>query len=77
MGIFSPEEYTHVKPATGFFQLGVFIAATLGLCTVVGALYPDRPSAPREYEGGLEAELGGSGAVRVCWTLHSCIFVSC
>lgn len=27
--------------------------------------YPDRPSYPREFEGGLERELGGSGGIRV------------
>lgn len=65
MGIFSPEEYTHVKPATGFFQVGCFVATVFGLCAVIAQFYPDRPSAPREYEGGLETELGGPNAVRV------------
>ena len=27
--------------------------------------YPDKQSAPREFEGGLERELGGPGALRV------------
>ena len=26
--------------------------------------YPDKPSAPREFEEGLERELGGPGALR-------------
>ena len=63
--MFSPEEYTHVKPATGFFQLGVFIATTFAFMGVVYQFYPDKQSAPREFEGGLERELGGPGAVRV------------
>lgn len=28
-------------------------------------VYPDKQSAPREFEGGLERELGGPTAVRV------------
>lgn len=63
--MFSPEEYTHTKPAMGFFQMGCFISAVLGLCYVVARTYPDKPSATREFEGGLEAELGGPGALRV------------
>lgn len=47
------------------FQIGVFVAAVFALCGVVAMNYPDKPSAPREFEGGLEKELGGPGAVRV------------
>ncbi|PVH85857.1 hypothetical protein DL98DRAFT_483000 [Cadophora sp. DSE1049] len=64
LGMFSPEEYTHTKPGKGLFQIGCFIAAVFGLCTVVGMSYPDKQSAPREFEGGLERELGGPNAVR-------------
>lgn len=32
---------------------------------MVKATYPDRPSFPREFEDGLERELGGAGATRV------------
>lgn len=63
--MFSPEEYTHVKPGKGLFQIGCFIAAVFTLCGVVGYNYPDRQSYPKEYEGGLERELGGPNAVRV------------
>ncbi|KAF4635188.1 hypothetical protein G7Y89_g2914 [Cudoniella acicularis] len=63
LGMFSPEEYTHVKPGKGLFQLGCFVAAVFTLCGVVGVYYPDKPSAPREFEGGLEKELGGPNAV--------------
>ena len=63
--MFSPEEYTHYTPGQSFFLLGCFIAATLGLCGVVRMYYPDRPSVPREFPGGLEAELGGPNAVPV------------
>ena len=65
MGMFSPEEYTHVKPAKGAFMIGCFLATVLGLCTVVSFTYPDKQSAPREFEGGLERELGGPNATRV------------
>jgi NADH dehydrogenase (ubiquinone) 1 beta subcomplex subunit 8 len=65
LGMFSPEEYTHVKPGTAIFQIGCFVVAVFGLCGAVTMLYPDKASAPREFEGGLERELGGPKAVRV------------
>jgi NADH dehydrogenase (ubiquinone) 1 beta subcomplex subunit 8 len=63
--MFSPEEYTHTKPGKGLFQIGCFVAAVLTLCGVVSMTYPDKPSAPTEFEGGLERELGGPGVLRV------------
>ena len=42
---------------------GSFVAAFCGMLTVVSAYYPDKPSAPRTFPGGLEAELGGPRAV--------------
>lgn len=71
LGLFSPEEYTHTKPATAFFQIGCFITAVFGLCGVVYVLYPDKQSYPKEYEGGLEKELGGPGVVRVSRMLNA------
>jgi NADH dehydrogenase (ubiquinone) 1 beta subcomplex subunit 8 len=71
--MFSPEEYTWVKPAKGAFQIGCFIAAVFGLCGVVSLMYPDIPAAPREFEAGLEAELGGPTAVRVSHDFSSAI----
>jgi NADH dehydrogenase (ubiquinone) 1 beta subcomplex subunit 8 len=68
LGMFSPEEYTHTKPGKGLFQVGCFVAAVFALCGVVSMTYPDKPSAPREFEGGLERELGGPGALRVSLT---------
>lgn len=65
LGVFSPEQYTHVTPGKGFFHLGVFVATFLGLCGLVSLYYPDRPSAPRTYVDGLEKELGGPNAVPV------------
>ena len=32
LGMFSPEEYTHVTPGTAFAQLGCFVAVVLGIC---------------------------------------------
>ncbi|CAL5869322.1 uncharacterized protein PFLUO_LOCUS3551 [Penicillium psychrofluorescens] len=63
LGVFSPEQYTHVSSRKGFFHLGVFVATFLSLCGVVSLYYPDRPSAPKTYEGGLEKELGGPNAL--------------
>ncbi|EPE27715.1 NADH:ubiquinone oxidoreductase 20.1kD subunit [Glarea lozoyensis ATCC 20868] len=64
LGTFSPEEYTWVTPGKGAFQIGCFVAVVFSFCGVVSMFYPDKPSAPREFEGGLEAELGGPGALR-------------
>ena len=65
LGRFSPEEYTHFKPAKVFFFIGIWVACVLGLSGVVSLYYPDRPSAPRTFPGGLDIELGGKGAVHV------------
>ncbi|KAI1491586.1 hypothetical protein F5X96DRAFT_458003 [Biscogniauxia mediterranea] len=64
LGVFSPYEYTWTTPGKGLAQIGAFVATFMGLCWVVGRLYPDKPSYPREFEGGLERELGGPGAER-------------
>ena len=63
--MFSPEEYTHTPPGKALFQVSIFVVAVFGLAGVVSLFYPDKPSAPREFPDGLEAELGGPGAVRV------------
>ncbi|KAK6842964.1 NADH:ubiquinone oxidoreductase 20.1kD subunit [Apiospora arundinis] len=64
LGMFSPYEYTWVSPAKGAAQIGAFVAVFLGVCYMIAQVYPDKQSYPREYEGGLERELGGKGAVR-------------
>ncbi|KAH6657507.1 NADH:ubiquinone oxidoreductase subunit [Truncatella angustata] len=64
MGMFTPHEYTWVSPAKGALQIGAFVATVFGLCWVIAQVYPDKQSFPREFEGGLERELGGSGAMR-------------
>ncbi|GES57804.1 NADH:ubiquinone oxidoreductase kD subunit [Aspergillus terreus] len=63
LGVFSPEQYTHVTARKGLFQLGAFVVTFLGLCGVVSLYYPDKPSAPKTYPDGLEKELGGAHAV--------------
>ncbi|SLM36811.1 nadh:ubiquinone oxidoreductase subunit [Lasallia pustulata] len=63
LGMFSPEEYTHFTPGKSFFLLGCFVATVGVLLGVVSVYYPDKPSAPRTFPGGLEAELGGPNAV--------------
>ena len=47
-----------------------FIGPIVGLYYTVKAFMPDKPSYPKEYEGGLEAEMGGPGAVRVRGSFH-------
>ncbi|MCJ1264069.1 hypothetical protein MMC22_003940 [Lobaria immixta] len=63
LGMFSLEEYRHFTPAKGFFLLGCAIATVGGLCGIVSLYYPDKPSVPRTFPGGLDRELGGAGAV--------------
>ena len=64
LGVFSLHDYTHMSPAKVFACWGVFIATVTGLYYTVKANFPGRPSYPKEYEGGLEKEMGGAGAVR-------------
>ncbi len=69
LGMFSPYEYTWVKPGKGLVMIGTFVAVFLGVVYSVKLTYPDKVSYPREFEDGLERELGGAGAVRVsCWS---------
>ncbi|KAL4784497.1 hypothetical protein BJX76DRAFT_327114 [Aspergillus varians] len=63
LGVFSPEQYTHVTARKGFLHLGAFVATFLGFCGVVSLFYPDKPSTPRTYPDGLEKELGGPNAL--------------
>lgn len=65
LGVFSPEEYTHVTPGKGLLHLGFFVAAVFGLTAVTSVFYPDKPSAPQTYPDGLEKELGGPNAAPV------------
>ncbi|KAF4509294.1 hypothetical protein G6O67_005563 [Ophiocordyceps sinensis] len=64
LGMFSPHEYTWTTTGPALLMIGAFIAVFLGVSGVVYLNYPDRPAYPREFEGGLERELGGPGAVR-------------
>ncbi|CAO2658099.1 Nn.00g073590.m01.CDS01 [Neocucurbitaria sp. VM-36] len=63
LGAVSLHDYDHFQPGWGFVLMGTFIASVFGLCAAVGVVYPDKVSAPKTYPGGLEAELGGKGAV--------------
>ncbi|EPS30893.1 hypothetical protein PDE_05846 [Penicillium oxalicum 114-2] len=63
LGVFSPEQYSHVSSRRAFHHLGVFVATFLSLCGVVSLYYPDKPSVPKVYVDGLEKELGGANAV--------------
>ncbi|KAK4152394.1 hypothetical protein C8A00DRAFT_16279, partial [Chaetomidium leptoderma] len=65
LGMMSPWEYTWISTGKGLFQIGCFVAVFLSVCYGVKLTYPDRPSYPREFEGGLERELGGAGAARM------------
>ncbi|KAH7344271.1 hypothetical protein BKA66DRAFT_577058 [Pyrenochaeta sp. MPI-SDFR-AT-0127] len=63
LGVLSLHDYDHFKPGWGFVLLGTFVASVLGLAQVVKQVYPDKVSAPKTYPDGLEAELGGKGAL--------------
>jgi NADH dehydrogenase (ubiquinone) 1 beta subcomplex subunit 8 len=65
LGMFSPYEYTWTTAGKGALQIGAFVAVFLSVMYAVKLTYPDKPSYPREFEGGLEKELGGAGALRV------------
>ena len=65
LGMFSPYEYTWISPGKGALQFAAFVAVFLSVVYVVKVSYPDRPSYPREFEDGLQKELGGAGALRV------------
>lgn len=58
-----------MTPARGALLWGGFVSIVLGLSYAVYTVYPDRPSAPKEYPDGLEAELGGPGALRVSFVI--------
>lgn len=47
------------------FGVGCFITGITGIYYATSYVYPDKKSYPKEYEGGLERELGGPGAHRV------------
>jgi len=65
LGIFSLEEYRVMSGTQGLIMWTFFLSCVGALSFAVYSTYPDKPSAPKTYEGGLEAELGGSGALRV------------
>lgn len=65
LGIFSPWDYTWTTTGPGLIMVGSFIAVFLSVTGVVYLNYPDMVAYPREFENGLQRELGGPGAVRV------------
>lgn len=65
LGIFSPWEYTWTTTRPGLIMVGSFLAVFFSVTGLVYLNYPDTVAFPREFEGGLERELGGTGAVRV------------
>lgn len=70
MGVFALEQYPGQSTSQALFQIGCFISAVLTLCGVGYFFYPDKPSYPREFPGGLEKELGGPKAMTVRYFIH-------
>lgn len=66
--MFSVHEYTHFPVGHAALLFACAPITVLMLCYAVSFGYPDRPSYPREFEGGLDRELGGADAVRVCFS---------
>jgi NADH dehydrogenase (ubiquinone) 1 beta subcomplex subunit 8 len=52
-------------------MFGTFLVAFFTVIGSVYLTYPDKVTYPREFEGGLERELGGAGAVRVRTMMHN------
>jgi len=69
LAMLSPYEYTHTTPGKALMMLGVAASVFLSVIGVVYLTYPDRQAYPREFEDGLERELGGKGALRVSTTI--------
>ena len=65
LGMFTPEDYNFYTAPQAFGLIGCFVAAFLGLCMTVRRYYPDRVAVDRGFEGGLDRELGGPGALLV------------
>lgn len=63
--MFAPEEYNFYTIPQCFALVGVAIGTFLTFWGVVYMYYPDRPTVDRGYEGGLDRELGGHGALIV------------
>ncbi|KAH7134077.1 hypothetical protein EDB81DRAFT_803125 [Dactylonectria macrodidyma] len=64
LGIFSPWDYTWTTTGPGLVMVGTFLAVFFSVLGVVSFNYPDMVAYPREFENGLQRELGGPGAVR-------------
>ena len=71
LGTFSLEEYNVFTTAGAAQGMMFYIASILGLCGIVYTFYPDKPAVPRTFPGGLDVELGGEGALLVCFN-HGC-----
>lgn len=65
LGVFTPHDYTHFSSSKAFGLFGFFLLGVAGICGVTYIYYPDKPSVPKTYEGGLEKELGGETVVIV------------
>ncbi|KIV80773.1 hypothetical protein PV11_08251 [Exophiala sideris] len=68
LGVFALEDYRHMTTSRGLLMWAGFISVVLSLSYAVASTYPGKPSAPKEYEAGLDRELGGAGAVRAFQT---------
>lgn len=70
--MFAPEEYNFYSTPQAFALFGCAVATFLTAWGVIYLYYPDRPTVDKGYEGGLDRELGGRGALIVsdysCYT---------
>lgn len=65
LGMFAPEEYNFYTSPQCFALVGCAVAAFLTFFGTVRLFYPDMVAVHRGFEGGLDRELGGKGALPV------------
>lgn len=71
LGVFSLEEYSQWTAGKAFRWFVGYFAATAAFAGVIYVYaYPQKPSVKRTFPDGLEAELGGQGAMLVSGQLN-------
>jgi NADH dehydrogenase (ubiquinone) 1 beta subcomplex subunit 8 len=65
LGTFTLHDYTHFTTAQASLGWAGFISFILGLTYIASWTKPEKPAWPKEYEDGLNWEMGGHGALRV------------
>lgn len=64
LGVVSPHHYDFATSRQVFTWWAGAFTVFFSVYGIVYLVYPENPAVPKDYEGGLERELGGPGAVR-------------